>query len=123
MKKKTKFMIAGTTVVTIAAAIGGTMMFTSATDKVEEETAMPNTVTVERMDLANKVSLSGTVKSADISTIKCSLTDMKVKSVNVKVGDEVKEGDVIAVLDDSDLREKLAEAEKAYKKNKDKERA
>ena len=120
MKKKTKVIIAGTAIGVVALSVGGTVILTSATNKVEDQPVMPNTTAVERMDLTNKITLSGTVKSGNISTVKSSLSGMKVKSVNVKVGDEVKKGDVIAVLDDSDLQEKLTEAKKSLKNTKTK---
>ena len=120
MKKKTKFMIAGTTVLVLGAAVGGTVILTSAATKTEDIPVMPNTVAVERMDLSNKISLSGTVKSAEISTVKSSLSNVKVKSVNFRVGDDVKKGDVIAEFDDTEIQEKLAEAKKKLENTKTK---
>ncbi|MCR5123281.1 MAG: HlyD family efflux transporter periplasmic adaptor subunit [Ruminococcus sp.] len=117
MKKKTKFIIAGTSVAVIAATVGCSIMLTSAKN-AEEMPAVPNTVSVEKMDLSKKVTLSGSVKSAETSTVKCALSGVNVKSVKVKVGDEVKKGDVIAVLDDSDLTEKLADTKKAFDNSK-----
>ncbi len=118
MKKKTKVIIAGTSAAVIAATVGCSIMLTSAANNKDEEAAPLNTVAVEKMDLAKKVTLSGSVKSADVSTVKSTLSGVKVQSVKVKVGDEVKKGDVIAVLDDTDLTEKLADTKKALDNSK-----
>ena len=74
-------------------------MLTSAAKNKDEEAAPLNTVAVEKMDLAKKVTLSGSVKSADVSTVKSTLSGVKVQSVKVKVGDAVKEGQSLAVLE------------------------
>lgn len=75
------------------------------------------TVTLERGTLEDSISATGTVESAQVSTV---TTDLKytVKEVLVQVGDSVKEGDVICVLDSSELetsiqklKENLAETQ------------
>lgn len=50
--------------------------------------------------------------SEESSSIVSELINSEIKSVEVKVGDRVKKGDVIAVMDDSELQEQLARAEK-----------
>ena len=52
------------------------------------------TTTLQKTSLENSVSTTGTVESANVSTV---TTDLKytVKSVNVQVGDTVQAGDVI----------------------------
>lgn len=90
----------------------------SASKKIEpgEETAA-----IEKRDLVQSLTLSGTVESGAAYSVTSKLTDVEVKQVNVKLGDTVKKGDVIAVLDDTDLRENLSSAQKnlssAKKKN------
>lgn len=89
----------------------------SASKKIEpgEETAA-----IERKDLVQSLTLSGTVESGAAYSVTSKLTDVEVKQVNVKVGDTVKKGDVIAVLDDTDLRENLSSAQKNLSSTKKK---
>ena len=65
------------------------------------------TVTLTRGTLDDVVSATGTVESADVSTV---TTDLKytVEEVLVAVGDTVAEGDVICKLDTSDLESQIA---------------
>lgn len=70
------------------------------------------TVTLSRGSLDDVVSATGTVESADVSTV---TTELKytVQEVLVAVGDSVQEGDVICKLDTSELEnqiEKLKES-------------
>ena len=70
------------------------------------------TVTLSRGSLDDVVSATGTVESADVSTV---TTELKytVQEVLVSVGDSVQEGDVICKLDTSELEnqiEKLKES-------------
>lgn len=60
------------------------------------------TVTLERTTLENSVSASGTVESAQVSTVTTALT-YAVKTVEVQVGDVVSAGDVICTLDTEEL--------------------
>ena len=74
------------------------------------------TTTLQKTSLENSVSTTGTVESANVSTV---TTDLKytVKSVNVQVGDTVQAGDVICTLDTEDL-EAYDKALKSYNEAK-----
>lgn len=68
------------------------------------------TTTLQKTSLENSVSTTGTVESANVSTV---TTDLKytVKSVNVQVGDTVQAGDVICTLDTEDLEKQIQRAQ------------
>lgn len=70
------------------------------------------TTTLQKTSLENSVSTTGTVESANVSTV---TTDLKytVKSVNVQVGDTVQTGDVICTLDTEDLEKQIARAKES----------
>ena len=67
------------------------------------------TTTLQKTSLENSVSTTGTVESANVSTV---TTDLKytVKTVNVQVGDTVQAGDVICTLDTEDLEKQIERA-------------
>ena len=82
------------------------------------------TVTLSRGTLEDSISATGTVESAQVSTVTTELT-YAIASVQVQVGDRVQEGDVICTLDTSDLEKNIqkltenatdakAEAQKQY---------
>lgn len=98
-------------IVGVAAAVGGLTYYNSTVSSAAKVTAK-ETVSVEKRDLKKSVTLSGTVQSADVSNLRSTVVETKVVDVKVKVGDRVKKGDVIAVLDDTDLQKQLEEAEK-----------
>lgn len=68
------------------------------------------TTTLQKTSLENSVSTTGTVESANVSTV---TTDLKytVKSVNVQVGDTVQAGDVICTLDTEGLEKQIQRAQ------------
>ena len=96
----------------IAAVSVGGMAVYSAFGSAPETAAATNTASVERMDIRQYVTVSGTVKSSETSELSSSAVNTKVKKVSVRTGDRVKKGDVIAILDDSELQSRLAAAEK-----------
>ena len=102
-------------------ALIGLLIFRHVKSSEKKTTAETETVTVERRDLVQSLTLSGTVESGAAYSVSSPLMDVEVKQVNVKVGDTVQKGDVIAVLDDSELRENVSSAQKslssAEKKN------
>jgi len=71
------------------------------------------TAKVVRTTLANSVESSGSI-SPDAKAQLLFRTTGTVEQVNVVPGDQVKQGDVLATLDASDLQLKVAQAEQAY---------
>ena len=94
-----------------ALSVGGLAVY-SAFGEAPKTAAAQHTAVIEKIDIKQSVTVSGTVKSSDSSELKSSAVNTKVKKINVKVGDRVRNGDVIAVLDDSDLQSQLETAEK-----------
>lgn len=76
-----------------------------------------STAAVERMDLSNSVSVTGSVESVDSRTVTCDLKDVKVDEVLVSVGEYVEEGQVIARFDAGDLQEELEKSRNNYTVN------
>lgn len=112
MKKGTKiFLILAVVVVVIAAAlIGLVRVGQSALEAMT--TGAASYTALERMDLANTLSVSGNIQSADVKKVYQEATGAgKALQVNVEVGDTVAEGDVLCVFDSTDL-------EKDYEKSR-----
>jgi len=59
---------------------------------------------VEKRDISEYISASGSVESENMVKITSTLT-AKVKSLNVEIGSEVKEGDVLLEFDSADLQQ------------------
>lgn len=69
--------------------------------------AQPETVSLDRQNLQNIISITGNLESVGKRTIVSELTEQKIVKLNVKVGDRVKEGDEIAALDPTPIEDKL----------------
>ena len=112
MKKGTKiFLILAVVIVVIAAALIG--LVRAGQSALEAMTTGAASYTaLERMDLANTLSVSGNIQSADVKKVYQEATGAgKALQVNVEVGDTVAEGDVLCVFDSTDL-------EKDYEKSR-----
>ena len=107
---KRKKIIATSIAGVLTISLGGTLIYKSKSN-AKEPTADTQTATIERKDLTKSITISGTIQSAQTASITSTLSDISVKSVNVKVGDRVKKGDIIAVLDDTQLQKNLEEAQ------------
>lgn len=70
-----------------------------------EESA--KTITLNRADITESISASGRVESASHVNVSAVKDGSKVKKVYVKVGDQVKEGDMLAQLDTADLQREI----------------
>lgn len=101
-------------VVILIAAVAAVFIFMSRAKTRKEEmlAAMPQqeTAQVERRTLVESISATGTVTSVGSKSVGADVTGVKVESVSVKVGDRVEEGDVICLLDTTDIEEDLADA-------------
>lgn len=69
-----------------------------------------STTVLQKQDLINSLSVTGTIASAESKSITTQLTGVEITSVNVAVGDYVNEGDVLITFDSSDIEENLADA-------------
>jgi HlyD family secretion protein len=113
MKKKRIWIIVGLVVVAVAA--GGVYLATRPTANGQARNFLANATTakVVRTTLASTVDSTGSINPA--SRVPLSFgTSGTVAAVKVKVGDQVKQGEVLATLDTSDLQTKVTQAQQAY---------
>lgn len=109
---KHKKILAALSAAVILLAISATVFASYRERRLEEmDAAMSSqeTAPVERRTLVESISATGTVVSVMDKDVKADVTGIRVESVSVKVGDVVKEGDVICLLDTSDLEAELAD--------------
>ena len=93
-------------IVSAVIILGGALVLIKARKNTELPTSnlesIEGTVKLEKGEINQSIIVNGNVKSGEVSNVSSSIA-AKVKSVNVKVGDIVNAGDVICVLDDSDI--------------------
>ena len=111
VKKHLKLLIL-ILVVLIIAGVAVFVILKNRNKGEEMDTSSITTETIERQDISNYVSLTGTIEANDSQTVYSTINGVEVLDVRVEVGDTVKAGDVIAVLDSSDYEDKLATAQK-----------
>jgi HlyD family secretion protein len=108
MKKKRVFIILGVVVLVCASvAFAATRASSTAT------TTQTQIGQVTQATLSSVVESSGSVSPESEVTLSFSASGT-VSKVNVKVGDHVKQGDVLAELDTTDLQLEVAQAEQSY---------
>lgn len=110
MKKKKVVIITFAAIVAVAACGGG--IFAAKHKRTAAKTMVQKTQTLalSKMDLVDSISATGTIESANSKTVSVSANNMTIKEVRIKAGDTVQEGDMLAVLDVSDLEDSLADA-------------
>lgn len=86
---------------------------------VEQDINIP-TEKVVKQTINNYVSMTGSIEANDSCTVYSTVNGVEVLEVRVEVGDTVKKGDVIAVLDSSDYQDKLVSAKKELEVSKKK---
>jgi RND family efflux transporter MFP subunit len=102
-------------VLVVVAAVGGGVWFVLAgRQAAESKDEVPASLLakVERRDLSSKLLLSGEVQPATLQIVKPEVGG-KVKQIAVTVGQHVKKGDLLAVIDDTDLQTEKRSAETA----------
>lgn len=112
MSKKKK--IVGGICVVLAVTVVGISVFNGKNNAAQ---TMVSTEVLQHMNLKNTVSLTGTVESETGRKVYSTLT-YPIESVNVQVGDAVKEGDVLAKLKTSDLELDIAQQRAAVNASK-----
>lgn len=71
------------------------------------------TTTLEERNITNSVSIDGTIATASYKDVAVAVTNTDIAEIRVEIGDVVKEGDIIAVLDSTDIEESLEEAKQS----------
>ncbi|MGN0515393.1 efflux RND transporter periplasmic adaptor subunit [Eubacterium sp.] len=108
---KKKKIILSVVAIILVIALCTTFIFMRNGSSSSSNYAFIRTTTLSKGTLEDSFSATGTVKSAQTSNVTTSLS-YPIKSVLVSVGDEVKEGDVIATLDSSDLEVQIEREQK-----------
>jgi HlyD family secretion protein len=114
MKKKRTWIIIGIIVVLVAA--GGVYFATRQTANGQAGRnflANAQTAKVVRTTLSNSVDSTGSLNPESKVSLSFG-TSGTVAEVKAKVGDHVKQGEVLASLDATDLQQKVAQAEQSY---------
>lgn len=104
-------------VVILIAAIAAGVIWQGRSKKPQMQPQTIETAQIEKMDLTNSVSVTGTLATANGKSASTTLKDIKVTKVYVEVGDEVQEGDIICTFDSSDIEKSLADAKNNYAVN------
>ena len=115
--KKHKLLTVLLVLILIAAIVAG-VIWRGKGKKTQMQTMTIETARIEKMDLTNSVSVTGTLATANGKTASTALKDIKVTKVYVEVGDEVQEGDIICTFDSSDIEDALADAKNNYAVNR-----
>ncbi len=111
-KKKKHHLVRNLIILAVVAAAGfGSWRYYSSKQTSDSSTAaaVVRTYTVTKQSLATTVVANGTIASQSTTNVTCS-QNYNVESINVAVGDSVEEGDIIAVLDTSELEKQIARA-------------
>ncbi|MCR5641695.1 MAG: HlyD family efflux transporter periplasmic adaptor subunit [Lachnospiraceae bacterium] len=111
-KKKKKVLIVGALVLVV---VGGVVFnMTRRTAQASEAMVGGTSVAaVTKQDLTKSITVSGTINSKATYNVSSEIASVKIEAINVKVGDQVKAGDVLATLDDTRLEKSLASAQSA----------
>lgn len=121
-KKKIRKIII---IIVLAVLVAGIILFfrfgrnSRRQDSQVMSSSVISTVAVERMDLSNSVSVTGSIESVNSRTITSSLKDVTVSEVLVSVGEYVEEGQVIVRFDTTDMEEELEISRNNYTVNQE----
>jgi HlyD family secretion protein len=106
MKKFLNKKVISVICILLVIALGFTIYKVKFAKKATTQSNVKHT-TLQKTNISTTISSSGAIKSGD-STNVYSNFDYKVASINVQVGDVVKKGDVLAIIDTKDLEDTIA---------------
>lgn len=110
--KKQKIIALFIVVVLFVVGLFGVNALSSNNRKKGQEAAF-ETETIERRTLTNSISATGTIAASEVQEEQASLTSYEITSVNVKVGDKVKAGDILCTFDVSNIEDSMDLAQKS----------
>ena len=105
--KKTKLALAASVVA--VAVLAMTVTHTPKADAADFKAADPRTTTLYLTSLSESVTVTGAVESSSTVNVTADLSGYSIEEISVQVGDKVYEGQTIALLNDEDLQESIAE--------------
>ncbi len=103
--------------IVLVVVVGGGIFYKLKLSKPKTTQAKVKYTTLEKTKIETTISSSGAIKSGQGTNIYSNL-EYNVASINVKVGDTVKKGDVLATIDTSELEEQIAEGQQTLDANK-----
>lgn len=111
LKRHKVHIIVGTIIIAVAVAsiLLVPRILGSGVEKQQE--TIENTVNLSKMDLTSSISATGTLESAKTKLVGADVSNVTIKKINVKEGDEVTKGQKLVTFDESDLKESLNEAQ------------
>ncbi|WP_018883481.1 efflux RND transporter periplasmic adaptor subunit [Paenibacillus massiliensis] len=117
LRKKRQKKVIITLVAMLALGGGGVAVYNSMSNSEPAMTAIPNeTIIVERGDITETLSVTGTVKASKEVNLNFNSTSTdKLAEVNVKVGDQVKQGQLLGRLNDTEAKLQIQNAEDALR--------
>lgn len=110
-KSKKRIVIIVIVIVAVLAVIIGTRI-SKATKQVSMVNNLVEIEPVQKRDLSDTISLKGSVAGASKTNV-TSKAVSEITSLNVQVGDIVKEGDLLCTLDSGSIEEKISDLEKS----------
>ncbi len=115
-KRKLKKRIRNIIVVAIIVLVIGILLSNNGSNK--QTATKINIEELKRRTITNSISSTGTIKAEDSKSVTSSSVGLKVKTINVKEGDEVVKGDLICTFDTTEIERRLREAEASLKQTK-----
>lgn len=110
-KHKKGFIILG---IVLVIATGITVYVVKQVQSIQEiMTSQYATTTLEKRNIINSVSVNGVIASDQKKEVIIPLTNIEIQELYVEVGDFVSKGDVIGILDSTDIEESLKEAKQS----------
>ena len=111
MKKHKGIAITAVVVVIVAVAAVFVLPRLGGDAEAQQQEIKQNTVELTKMDLTRSISATGTLESTKTKLVSADVSNVRIKKVLVKVGDEVKKGQSLVTFDKSDLQQALDDAE------------
>lgn len=106
----------------LAIGVGAITYKNTMASKTNKQTNNISYTALKKTKIQSTINSSGAIKSGSSTNIYSNLS-YNVAAINVKVGDTVKKGDVLATIDTSELQEQIAEAEQTVADNQVKAQA
>jgi len=111
MKSKTIKTLSIISIIGILGYTGFSFIFPNA--KEQEISINTSSISLERSNISKTISASGSIASVNVVNLTNTLNS-PMKNVNVKVGDLVEKGDVLAQVDTTNLQNDIDQAQKSY---------